>query len=590
MPSPSIVDILWMALLLIHTAERLAKVLDTHNYNAKTSLPITCNDNVLGISPAYWAASGRSLGLLPYLIAKQALRGVLNSQSLESMIRMKNQKVDILLVGAGAVSSTLGSMLKQLAPNLSVLMVERLDKPLQESSAGWNNAGTGHAAYCELNYTPELEDGSIDIRKAFGINARYEVSLQYWSYLVKLGALPSPEQFINPVPHVSFVWGEDNVEFLRKRHQALIDHPMFAAMEFSEDPKVLHEWMPLLMKGRDPMQKVAATRVAHGTDVNFAAVSRGMIGHLQKQDNFELLLNTSVTNLQQENDKRWNVTLKDKMSLSIRNINAGFVFVGAGGAALPLLQKAAIPEAKGYGGFPVSGQWLVCKNPKIVEQHMAKVYGKASVNSPPMSVPHLDTRLIDGEQALLFGPFAGFTTKFLKQGSSWDLFKSIKLNNLWSMINVALRNFGLIRYLIKEVLQDQSARMEALREYFPEAHDTDWAFATAGQRVQIIKKCSEKGGKLEFGTEVIHAEDGTLAALLGASPGASILVPIILEVIEKCFSEQLASDEWQAKIKEIIPSYGISIVSDQALFMSIREDTLTTLKLDRLAVMPVLLE
>lgn len=501
---------------------------------------------------------------------------------------MNKIKADVLLIGAGAMSSTLASMLKQLDPSMSVLMVERLGTPLQESSSGWHNAGTGHAAYCELNYTPELEDGSIDIHKAFGINARYEVSLQYWSHLVKLGALPSPENFINPVPHVSFVWGEENVEFLRKRHQALIKHPMFEPMEFSEDPEVLRKWMPLLMKERDPNQKVAATRVAHGTDVNFAAVSRGMIRHLNTQENFELMLNTSAVDLKQESNKRWNATLRHETNHEITHVDAGFVFIGAGGASLPLLQKADIPEAKGYGGFPVSGQWLVCKNPKIVEQHNAKVYGKASVGAPPMSVPHLDTRLIDGEEALLFGPFAGYTTKFLKQGSSWDLFKSIKPDNIWPMIKVGMKNFDLIKYLVKEISQTHASRMDALREYYPDAHDTDWAFATAGQRVQIIKKCPENGGKLEFGTEVIHNSDHTLAALLGASPGASILVPIILEIIEKCFPEQLATDEWQKKVRKIIPSYGISIVSHKDLFMSIREDTLTTLKLDRLADMPVL--
>jgi len=486
------------------------------------------------------------------------------------------------------MSSTLASMLKQLDPSLSIIMVERLGTPLQESSAGWNNAGTGHAAYCELNYTPQLEDGSIDIHKAFGINARYEVSLQYWSHLVKQGALPSPENFINPVPHVSLVWGEENVEFLRKRHQALIKHPMFEPMEFSEDPEILRKWMPLVMKERDPNQKVAATRVAHGTDVNFAAVSRGMIRHLNTQKDFELMLNTSAIDLKQESDKSWTVTLRHEVNAEITTVNAGFLFIGAGGATLPLLQKSGIAEAKGYGGFPVSGQWLVCKNPKIVEQHMAKVYGKASVGAPPMSVPHLDIRLIDGEEALLFGPFAGYTSKFLKQGSSWDLFKSIRLNNLWPMINVGIRNFDLIKYLIKEISQTHDSRMKALREYYPDAHDTDWAFATAGQRVQIIKKCPETGGKLEFGTEVIHTSDRTLAALLGASPGASILVPVILEIIEKCFSDQLATEEWQKKIRKIIPSYGISIVSHEDLFMSIREDTLTTLKLDRLADMPVL--
>lgn len=485
---------------------------------------------------------------------------------------------DVLLVGAGAMSATLGSMLKQLNPSVSITMVERLDKPLQESSDGWNNAGTGHAAYCELNYTPQQEDGSVNVDRAYGINARYEVSLQYWSHLVKLGALPSPEKFINPVPHISFVWGEENVDFLRKRQQALIEHPMFAAMEFSDDPKILKEWMPLIMQGRDPNEKVAATRVVYGTDVNFAAVSRGMIEHLQTQNDFELLLNHSVKDLKQENSGRWNVMIKNNKDNATIKINAGFVFIGAGGAALKLLQKAGI--AKGYGGFPVSGQFLVCKKPELVEQHLAKVYGKASVGAPPMSVPHLDTRIIDGEKALLFGPFAGFTTKFLKHGSIWDLFRSIKPDNIWPMISVGMKNHNLIIYLVKEAFQTSKSRMNALREYFPEAKDEDWILHTAGQRVQIIKKCPEHGGKIEFGTEVIHTSDGTLAGLLGASPGASILVPIILEIVEECFSEQLETKEWQQRIRKIIPSYGISIVSHKDLFMSIRNDTLSTLKLN----------
>ncbi|MEE9447152.1 MAG: malate dehydrogenase (quinone) [Arenicellales bacterium] len=493
---------------------------------------------------------------------------------------MSIQKVDILLVGAGAMSATLGSMLKQLDPKLSVLMVERLDQPLQESSSGWNNAGTGHAAYCEMNYTPELKDGRIDIHKAFGINARYEVSLQYWSHLVKLGALPSPEKFINPVPHISFVWGEENVDFLRRRHIALIEHPMFAPMQYSEDFDVLEKWMPLVMKGRDRKQKFAATRVMYGTDVDFAAVSTGMIKHLKTMDDFELRLSHSVENLTQDPDKRWTVTLKNKKSNELNTVNAGFVFIGAGGAALPLLQKAGIAEAKGYGGFPVSGQWLICNNPEVIKQHMAKVYGKAGKGSPPMSVPHLDARIINGEKAMLFGPFAGFTTKFLKQGSSWDLIKSIRFDNLWPMLNVGARNLDLIRYLIKEVSQTQRSRMKALREYFPEADAKDWDLATAGQRVQIIKKCKETGGKIEFGTEVISSADGTLSSLLGASPGASVLVPIILEVIETCFAERLATPEWQKRVREIIPSYGVSIVSHKNLFMSIRHDTLETLKLD----------
>lgn len=492
---------------------------------------------------------------------------------------MTDSSTDILLIGAGAMSATLASMLNQLNPDFSITMVESLEQPMLESSNGWNNAGTGHAAYCELNYTPQLDDGSVDVHRAFGINARYEVSLQYWSYLVKLGALPEPQQFINPIPHMSVVWGEKNINFLRKRHAELIKHPMFKDMQFTDDLEVLKQWLPLVMKGRDPNQKVAATRVDYGTDVNFAAVGKGMLDHLRKQQNYTLLTHTRATDLTQLKDSSWQVDLKDSHSGSTQRVNCKFVFIGAGGAALHLLQKSGIPEGKGYAGFPVSGQWLVCNNPEVIERHRAKAYGIGPVDAPPMSVPHLDTRMINGEKGLLFGPYAGFTTKFLIHGSFLDLLKSIRLNNLKPILKVAIHNMSLVRYLIKEVLQSQQSRMRALREFYPEAKDEDWELKAAGQRVQIIKPCPEKGGKIEFGTETVHSADGTLACLLGASPGASLLVPIILDIIETCFSQQLDTPEWQAKIREIIPSYGISIVSHKDLFLRIRQDTLATLKL-----------
>lgn len=493
---------------------------------------------------------------------------------------MQTKTTDILLIGAGAMSATLGSMLKELDASYSITMIEKLDDVVKESTDGWNNAGTGHAAYCELNYTPQDKDGSINIERAFGINARFEVSLSYWSYMVRKGAFPDPENFIVPTPHMSFVWGEENVNFLRKRYEALIKHPMFTAMQFTDDPAVIREWMPLVMKGRDPAEHVAATRVDIGTDVNFAAVSRAMIDELKRYDDFDLHVSTSVTSLTQGDDKRWTAKLKNTRTGEVSAINAGFVFIGAGGASLTMLQKSGIKEGKGYGGFPVSGQWLVCNNPEIVKNHMAKVYGKAPVGSPPMSVPHLDTRIIDGKQALLFGPFAGFTTKFLKKGSMLDLFTSLKANNLWPMFNVGIRSMDLIKYLVSEVLQTHSSRMKALRKYFPEAKDEDWTLATAGQRVQIIKRCQEKGGKLEFGTEVISSEDRTLSSLLGASPGASVMVPIILQVIEECFAERLEK-EWMPKVKEMIPCYAESIVANEELFHSIRRNNIKTLRLDK---------
>ncbi|TCK09566.1 malate dehydrogenase (quinone) [Marinobacterium mangrovicola] len=492
---------------------------------------------------------------------------------------MTTKSVDVLLVGAGAMSTTLGMLLKQLDPSIKICMVERLDYVAHESSDGWNNAGTGHAAYCELNYTPKKADGSIDTTKAFKINSEFETSLQFWSHLVEQSVLPSPKQFINPTPHISFVWGEENVEFLRQRHATLSATAAFCDMEFSEDPEVLREWMPLVMQNRDPADKVAATRVRYGTDVNFGELARSMAKHLGTQADFDLLLSRIVHDLDKQTDGSWNVTVKNTETGAKEVINSQFVFLGAGGGALPLLQKSGIKEGKGYGGFPVSGQWLVCKKPEIVEKHLAKVYGKAPIGAPPMSVPHLDTRIIDGQRALLFGPFAGFTTKFLKQGSLLDLPKSIRTGNIKPMLSVAMKNMDLTRYLISEVMQSHGARVEALRNFFPDARDEDWTLAHAGQRVQIIKKDEKLGGKLEFGTEVITAEDGSMAALLGASPGASTAVPTMISIVERCYIQHRGKSDWKARIKSMIPSYGESLNDNPELLRSVRERTLGTLEL-----------
>ena len=494
---------------------------------------------------------------------------------------MTVKSADVLLVGAGAMSTTLGMLLKQLDPSMKIVMVERLEKVAHESTDGWNNAGTGHAAYCELNYTPKKADGTIDCTKAFNINAAFEISLQFWSYLVKSGALPEPRNFINPTPHQSFVWGEQNVEFLRKRYEALSQTAQFADMEYSEDHAVLRQWMPLVMEGRKADDKVAGTRVRYGSDVDFGSLARYMAKYLNKQDNFELLLGRTVKDLDKQKDGSWTVELKNRETGKNEKINAKFVFLGAGGGALPLLQIADIPEGDGYGGFPVSGQWLVCKKPEIVDQHMAKVYGQAPIGAPPMSVPHLDTRIINGERALLFGPFAGFTTKFLKEGSILDLPKSVRANNIKSMLSVGKNNMDLTKYLISEVMQSHEARVDSLRNFVPKAQNKDWELAYAGQRVQIIKKDPNTGGgKLEFGTEVISAADGSLAALLGASPGASTAVNTMVNIVERCFAERLKADGWQAKMKEMIPSYGQSLVKDEALLKQVREYTLSTLQLD----------
>lgn len=492
---------------------------------------------------------------------------------------MSVKSVDVLLVGGGVMSATLGVLLKQLDPSMKIMLVEKNEKVALESSDGWNNAGTGHAAYCELNYTPENPDGTINTEKAVAINAAFEVSLQFWSYLVDKGFFPDPKHFINRTPHQSFVWGEKNVEFLRKRYEAMSQLPLFSAMEYSEDPAVLEAWMPLVMKGRDPSEKVAGTRVQHGADVDFGSITRDLIYNLEKQSDFDLLVSHEVRDFRKRGDQRWSVGVKDRIQGKTTYINSNFVFLGAGGGALPLLQACGIDEGLGYGGFPVSGQWLVCKKAEIVEQHSAKVYGKAPIGAPPMSVPHLDTRIIDGEKALLFGPFAGFTTKFLKQGSFFDLIKSVRPNNLLPMMRVGLRHTDLTRYLISEVMLSHEDRVESLRDFFPDAKLEDWQLAIAGQRVQIIKKDPKLGGKLEFGTEVITSHDGTLAALLGASPGASTSVNTMVGILEQCFKDRVATAEWQAKLKEMIPSYGGDLTTDADLLARVRERTLSSLQL-----------
>jgi malate dehydrogenase (quinone) len=468
---------------------------------------------------------------------------------------------DVALVGAGIMSATLGMLLKELQPDLTIEFFESCDQVATESSDAWNNAGTGHAALCELNYTPQRRDGSIDCAKAFQINEAFKISTQFWSYLVEEGRLSSPASFIQRIPHLSFIHGAKNVDFLRKRHEALRAHHLFAGMEYTEDPRLLSEWMPLVMEGRDDKHPVAATRMGFGTDVNFGALSRHLITHLQTRDGVGVHLGHEVLNLHRDG-KNWRLYVNDKARDQKRTITAKFVFLGAGGGALPLLQKSGIPEGHGFGGFPVSGQWLRCLNPQLIAQHQAKVYGKAPSGAPPMSVPHLDTRVIDGGKGLLFGPFAGFTTKYLKKGSVLDFPLAIKPNNFVPMTAAAFQNIGLTRYLIGQVLQSPEDRLAALQEFMPLAKMEDWKLEAAGQRVQVIKKHPRRGGVLQFGTEVIFASDGTISALLGASPGASTAVAIMLELIGDCFPEQMKTLPWRAKLKEMIPSFGDSLIEN----------------------------
>jgi malate dehydrogenase (quinone) len=487
-----------------------------------------------------------------------------------------SEEYDVVLIGAGIMSATVGTVLKTIDPSARIAIFERLDSAAGESSEARNNAGTGHAALCELNYTPEQPDGTLDVSKAFRIMEQFEVSKQLWSSLIAGGVLDRPEDFIRSVPHLSLVWGARNVSFLKARHAALTKNHLFTGMQYSEDPAELRGWMPLVMKDRPENEQLAATRSDLGTDVDFGVLTRGLVAHLVSQRGVRLFLSHQVSALEQQNDRRWTVHVEDSQR-EHREVSARFVFIGAGGGALDLLESSGITEGVGHGGFPVSGEWLVCTNPKLIEQHAVKVYGKAKDGAPPMSVPHLDRRFIGGKRALIFGPFAGFSTKFLKEGSYLDLPGSVNIDNLMPLLSAGIRNLSLTRYLLGQVTQSMEDKLETLREFVPHAVPEEWELEVAGQRVQLIRKDEKGGGRLEFGTEIITCKDRSLAALLGASPGASISASIALQVLTDCFPDRMAQST--AALTRLIPSWGRKLADHPELATEIRERSARLLRL-----------
>ncbi|MFC0345017.1 malate dehydrogenase (quinone) [Epilithonimonas hispanica] len=487
-------------------------------------------------------------------------------------------KYDIALIGGGIMSATLAAMLHEFDPKLKIVIFERLGEVAKESSSAWNNAGTGHSAFCELNYTPEKE-GKIDIKKAEYIAEQFEVSKQFWSYLINKGLIDNPKEFINSCSHMSFVFGEKDVEYLKKRHAALQKSALFQGMEYADDHKTLEKWVPLMMQKRMSSDKLAATKMDQGTDVDFGKLTSKLIDYLKDKESIDVFTYHEVKDVSPMKKGEWKLKVKNRKTLTKHNLKAKFVFIGAGGYALPLLDSSGIEESKGYGGFPVSGQWLVTTNPELVEKHNAKVYTQATVGAPPMSVPHLDLRIIDGKKALLFGPFAGFSTKFLKEGSYLDLPDSVNFKNIRSLFGAWWHNMPLTRYLIQQVTMNKSQRMSHLRDFVKDAKEEDWELKHAGQRVQIIKRDRFEGGRLEFGTEVVVNKEGNIASLLGASPGASTSAFAMIMVLEKCFGEKL-KNEWHDKLLEMVPSYGKKLAEHPELINQIREYSKEKLELE----------
>jgi malate dehydrogenase (quinone) len=486
---------------------------------------------------------------------------------------VNTQKFDVVLIGGGIMSATLGTFLKVLNPKVSIQVFERLDQVSLESSNPWNNAGTGHAALCELNYMPDSKDGSLpDPAKAISINEQFQLSREFWAWAVANGILKDPSSFISATPHMTFVRGAKDVDYLSRRYQALKDQPLFKGMEFSTDPEQIAQWAPLLIEGRVGDEPIAATRIESGTDVDFGSVTEQLFGYLKSQG-VDVATSSEVSSVKKQADGTWNVTLRGG-----RTVNAKFVFVGAGGWALKLLQNSGIAEAKGYGTFPVGGQWLRTDNPEVVAKHRAKVYSQASVGAPPMSVPHLDTRVVNGKASLLFGPYATSNPKFLKNGSILDLPLSLRPANLVPYIAVGLSNFGLIKYLVGELLKSKSRKFESLLEFMPNANPADWQLLNAGQRAQIIKKDAKKGGVLQFGTEIITSADGSISGLLGASPGASTAVYAMLEVLKKSFGSDFKA--WEPRLKEVMPSFGVKLNADAKAAAASLKATAEALKIN----------
>lgn len=260
------------------------------------------------------------------------------------------EATDVVLVGGGIMSATLGVLLKELEPSWEITLIERLEDVALESSNAWNNAGTGHSALCELNYAPLTADGTIDPTRALNIAEQFHISRQFWATLVEEGKL-TDRTFINSVPHMSLVMNADHCSYLQKRFDVFKNQKLFEKMEFSTDRAKIAEWAPLVVNGRDENQSIAANYSAEGTDVDFGSLTRQMVKYLSDKG-VKIKFNRHVDDLNRESDGAWvlktSSTKDDDDPLTLRT---RFVFLGAGGGALTLLQNPVSPKAKATAAF-----------------------------------------------------------------------------------------------------------------------------------------------------------------------------------------------------------------------------------------------
>ncbi|GAC66623.1 malate:quinone oxidoreductase [Gordonia soli] len=487
-----------------------------------------------------------------------------------------DHEADVVLIGGGIMSTTLGAMLAVVQPDWRILLVERADTLASESSGPWNNAGTGHMGLCELNYMPDPADGRTPAR----IARQFHLTRQWWAFLAMSG-LVDPARFVHATPHMDVVFGADDVAYLRERHRTLVGDPLFAELRYSEEPGEIAEWAPLVMRGRSSDEPIAATWHPGGTDVDFGALTTAT-ADIIADNGGEILLRHEVRSLTRTPDGGWIVSGRrtdDADGHSGRfTIHARrHVFVGAGGLALRLLQRAGLPEVRGYAVLPVGAAFFRCSTPSVVAAHTAKVYGQAAVGAPPMSVPHLDARVVDGRRHLLFGPYATFSTRLLKSGSLTDAFTTLRWRNLPVIAAAMWHNLALIRFLIVQLLATRSRKFEQLRRFLPTAVDGDWELIPAGQRAQLVVPDESAVGAIHQGTELVTSADRSISGVLGASPGASTAVTIMVDVLRTAFPDRWTTG-WEHRIGEAIPDLDRSDWTDDAVRRSFT-DTSTALGL-----------